>query len=155
MKKSLISLIVLTILFTFASQAYCADYSKIIPAKPAVIIKLNIKPYLNIDFLKDLLEMGEIKKAQADIFGEFEKRTGLAVSRDIAELFMAVSEDIDFKAPAPNNLIFALMGNFDPEKFMGELEKEKAVKGMIEAEGGLKVIKYKEMWGSFINKETF
>ena len=155
MKRSLISLIVLTIVLTFASSAFCADYSKIIPAKPALIIKINIKPLLNMEGFKSLLEMVEIKKALTDTFGEFEKRTGLAITRDINELFAAVSENIDFKAPAPNNLMLALIGNFDAEKFMGELEKEKNVKGMIETEGGLKVIKNKDMWGAFINKETF
>jgi len=146
---------VLTILLTFASQAFCADYSKLIPAKPAVIIKINIKPFLNIDVFKSILEMGEIKKAMADTFVEFEKRTGLAITRDVTELFAAVSENIDLKAPAPNNLMFALVGSFDPEKFMGELEKEKAVKGMIETQGGLKVIKHKEISGAFVSKDAF
>jgi len=155
MKRSLLSLIVLTVLLTFASQAFCADYSKLIPAKPAVIIKINLKPFLNIEAFKSLLEMGEIKKATDDIFGEFEKRTGLSVTRDINELFAAVSENIDLKADGPNNLMLALVGTFDPEKFMGELEKESSAKGMIEKEGELKVIKQDKIWGAFINKETF
>lgn len=155
MKRSLVLPIILMVILAFSAPAFCADYSKIIPAKPAVIIKINVKPFLNTDVFKNLLEMGEIKKALADTFGEFEKRTGLAITRDVTELFAAVSENIDIKAPEPNNFMLGLIGNFEPEKFMGELEKEKAVKGMIETEGGLKVIKKDKIWGAFLNKETF
>jgi len=153
LKRNVLVLAAVFILVIFVSAAGAYDYSKIIPEKSGVMIKLNIKPFLNSYLLNPFIE-GASKKVQDEILAEFEKRTGLSFKRDINEIGIFIRPAIDIKAGMPNNIILFLTGSFNIEKIMAELEKEKNLPFKIVTEKGRKVFAIPGIKGTFIDKET-
>ncbi|HNY12658.1 MAG TPA: hypothetical protein PKK26_13795 [Candidatus Wallbacteria bacterium] len=121
------------------STALAFDYTRIMPEKPLLIIKFNIKNFLNSNIYESF-NTGAIKKAQDEIQAEFEKRTGLVVKRDINEIIVAVSSELHM-GNTPNCIGIFITGSFKPEELLKEIEKEPKLKDMIVKKGSSFLIK--------------
>ncbi len=141
MKKmfSLVLSLVFVAVF-LCSAALAFDYARIIPEKPLIIFKFNVKNFLNSN-LYESFNAGAVKKAQDEIQAEFEKRTGIVARRDINEIIIAVSSELDMAGSAPNGIGVFITGSFKPEELLKELEKEPKVKDMIVKKGASFIIK--------------
>lgn len=122
------------------SDALAFDYARIIPEKPLLIFKFNIKNFLNSNIYESF-NAGAVKKAQDEIQAEFEKRTGIVAKRDISEIIIAVSSELNMAGQMPNGIGVFLTGNFKPAELLKELEKEPKIKDMIVKKDSSYIIK--------------
>lgn len=139
------------------SIAAAADYSKIIPAAPLVLIKMDLKQFTGSK-LFSALNVGAFKKVADQIGPEFEKLTGFSASRDLAEMGFVIEKDIDFSKSEPNKLFLYISGSFDHEKIIGEIEREKEIGIKFEKIGNATVIRLREagkFMFAFIGKDLF
>jgi len=135
-----ITLSLILVAVFLCSEAMAFDYTRIIPEKPLFIFKFNLKSFLNSN-LYESFNAGAVKKAQDEIQAEFEKRTGIVARRDINEIIIAVSSELDMAGGAPNGIGVFITGAFKPEELLKELEKEPKVKDLIVKKGSSFTIK--------------
>jgi len=156
--KKLLALVIALLLVSFSyHSAFAFDYSKLIPEKPAMILKVNLKGLFESGYYKSFqMGSGAVKKAQQEINAEIEKRLGFTFERDIQDFGIFVGAAADVKNPSPNNILIFVTGKFNSEKLFAAIEQEKKLPVTIETVSGKKQISFKKIFaGTFLNEETF
>jgi len=158
MKRLSFSIVILLVVILLGSSMVQAqDYSKLIPESPLVLIKIDLKQFADSKMFS-ALNVGAIKKVTEQISPEFEKLTGFSPSRDIVQAGFVMGKDINLDSKDLNNMFMYVFGNFNPEKIMGELEREKELGVKYEKIGASTIIKIKDIdkcMFAFIDKNLF
>lgn len=159
MIRQIVRVLVLCVLVTVSNRAFAYDPASVYPENGFLFARAVVKDLVpqGDNWSKDLPEFGRIFDKTTKLITE---KIGFHPLRDIHEIGLFITSDVDFSIKKPNHVAFFLRGTFQPERLMTVLPEllagmgPKARQVTVKDVQGRKIISAPEFSAYFADNET-